>query len=69
MSRNIYAFTALPGSYKYYPQYLSINKEDNGKVSVTVRPPEKPDGACGNTARMELTEEEFVYGLIEALKR
>lgn len=34
MRRNIFAYTApMP----YYPEYVSINKEDDGQISISVR--------------------------------
>lgn len=47
MRRNLFAYT-VPGSN--YPEYISINKEDDGLVSVTVRSAVKLEGACGETS-------------------
>ena len=48
MSDNIFAYTA-PGADM--PPYLSINREKNGNVGVTVR------GVSGVTAYIELADE------------
>jgi len=44
MPKNIFAYTA-PGAD--YPEFLSINREDDGRVTVTVR---------GPSQRVETTE-------------
>lgn len=64
MSINLFAYTAPPGEYQFYPPYLSVNKEHNGNTSISVRSPELPDGRCGETARIELSPEQLA-----ALKR
>jgi hypothetical protein len=53
---NIYAYTAPSSNY---PPYISINRTDNGGVSITVRSPAKDDGACGDSAMITLTQDEF----------
>jgi hypothetical protein len=57
MSReNLFAYTT-PGSF--YPSFLSINREENGNVSVTVRSEAKEDGRCGDTAVIELSPQQW----------
>ena len=52
--RNIYAFTALGGSF---PEYLSVNRfGDNPNIWVHVRSPTAPNGN-GENAFIELTPE------------
>ncbi len=43
----------------HYPPYVSINREENGAVSITVRSPVSPTGECGVTACMEMSESRF----------
>ena len=54
MSRaNLFAYTSFD---PYYPEYISVNREDNGKVSITVRGKVKENGSCGETVSIELDE-------------
>lgn len=53
---NIYAYTAMDRSY---PPYVSINRTDKGGVSITARSPAKADGSCGDSAMIELTQDQF----------
>ena len=55
--RNIFAHTA-PGTN--YPEFVSINLEEDGTISVTVRNPAKPDGSCGEIAMVKLSVEESI---------
>lgn len=51
MSRqNVYAFTEVSGTA---PGYVSVNKENSGEISVTVREPN------GIPATINLSREEF----------
>lgn len=52
---NVYAYTA-PGSN--YPEYISINRTSDG-MEITVRSHAKQDGACGDTASIILSNEEY----------
>jgi hypothetical protein len=54
MRENIFAHTD-PGTN--YPQYVSINKEEDGKISLTVRSAVWGDGTCGATATAVLSLE------------
>jgi len=57
MSNNIYAYTtSTDGSY---PEYLSVNANEDGTVEITVRSPRKADGSCGDTATIKLTAKQF----------
>jgi len=56
MSNNIHAYTATGGNY---PEYLSVNVNEDNTVEITVRSPKKADGSCGDTATIKLTAEEF----------
>jgi hypothetical protein len=56
MRTNLAAYTA-PGCK--YPEFISINKEENGNISVTVRSPRKDDGSCGDIACIEMDEPHF----------
>jgi hypothetical protein len=51
MRKNIFAHTD-PGNY---PQYVSINREENGDISLTVRSAAWGDGTCGDTAAAVLS--------------
>lgn len=56
MLTNLAAYTA-PGCN--YPEFISINKEENGNISVTVRSPRKDDQTCGDIACIEIDEPHF----------
>jgi hypothetical protein len=51
MKKNIFAHTD-PGCN--YPQYVSVNREESGEVSLTVRSAAWGDGTCGDTATVVL---------------
>ena len=53
---NLHAYTALTG--KAYPEYLSINREPDGHISVFVRSPAR-DGHEGPTAYVGLSVDQF----------
>lgn len=55
--KNLAAYTASQPSYKTYPQYVSINQDDDGSVAITVRSPESLDSV---TACAVLTADEFI---------
>jgi hypothetical protein len=55
MSSNVYAYTALGD----YPEYISVNVNEDSTVEITVRSPRKADGSCGDTATAKLSGEEF----------
>jgi hypothetical protein len=55
LRENIFAFTDAAG-YDCYPQYISINREDNGNTSIIVRSLEKYGST---TAEIELTPEQI----------
>ena len=53
LRQNLFAHTQESG-YQWYPEFISVNREENGSVSFTVR--HKEDGGlCGNTVSIELT--------------
>jgi len=56
MRNNIHAYTA-PGSS--YPEYLSVNENEDGTVEITIRSLPTPFGQCGETASIKLSAEEF----------
>lgn len=56
MSNNVYAHTAPGGSY---PEYLSVNVNEDSTVEITVRSPRKEDGSCGDAATIKLSGAEF----------
>lgn len=53
---NLAAYTA-PGSD--YPEFLSINKNEDSSVSITVRSHAKPGGHCGDTVMITVDEAIF----------
>jgi hypothetical protein len=56
MSRhNIFAHTS-PGCFQ--PEYISINREEDGQVTITVRNRRKENFDCGETAEITLSIEE-----------
>lgn len=68
--RNIFAYTALS---HHYPEYLSVNRADDGTVSITARGPVKPEGETefpydmpGDTVTLVLPEA-HVQALLDAL--
>jgi hypothetical protein len=56
MSANIFAYTA-PGCN--YPEYISVNEDDEKNVTITVREARQSDGGCGHTVCVMLTQEQF----------
>lgn len=44
---NIVAFTELDYAPEYYPGFISVNRETDGKVSFTVRSRGQGGNACG----------------------
>lgn len=74
MYTNIFAYTA-PGSN--YPEFLSINKQDDGTITIDVRSPPSfdvmqsdhpPLAVCGPAVRMPLPRDQ-VAALIAALQK
>jgi len=55
MKKNIYAYTVAG----FNPAYISINIEDDGQKSITVRT-QGDDDICGPTAIINLPEEELL---------
>jgi hypothetical protein len=59
--RNIFAWTA-PGAH--YPEFVSINEQDDGSITIDVRGPKRPPDKdhpyeqCGETVRMTLPTRE-----------
>ena len=62
MHRNIFAYTSLDLTY---PEYVSVNEQDDGSITIDVRGPVKqPDAEhpyvqCGDTVRMTLPREQL----------
>lgn len=65
MYKNIYAYTASGASY---PEFVSINEQTDGSVTVSVRAPatfdvmqsdDPPLAVCGNTVEVRLSPTEF----------
>lgn len=54
MSHNVYAYTA-PTPVSGYPEYLSVNVEEDHNVSITVRSSGSGANQCGDTARIVLS--------------
>ena len=54
MRENIFAYTE-PGCD--YPQFISVNREESGEISITVRSAKWGDGTCGDTAAVVLSPE------------
>lgn len=68
MTKNLYAFTA---TNSIYPEFISINKKEDGKVYISVRSPKKFDSekgyeVQGDIAEIELPQAE-INKMIEAL--
>lgn len=53
---NMFAYTAPGGTY---PEYISVNIDDEQRVTVIVRSAAKPDGACGDTSQITLSHEQL----------
>lgn len=68
MNRNLSAYTALPGNYKYYPEFVSISLEGNNKISILVRNPEDTEGRCGSCAVMSMTIDQFFMLFCESIE-
>ena len=64
MRENVFAYTDLGCNH---PQYLSVNREDSGEISITVRAAAWGDGTCGNTATVVLSPE-VTHKLAHALE-
>lgn len=60
MSDNIYNYTKIDTGL-VYPEYVSINLEENDSISITVRhiQPKGFPTIRGQTSHIELSEEEF----------
>jgi hypothetical protein len=56
MPKNIAAFTAV--TYPYQP-YLSINREDDGSVSIHVRGEPDASGKCDDGKTVKLSAEQW----------
>ena len=56
MRHNIFAHT---DSGILYPQFLSINLEEDNRISITARSAAWGDGTCGDTATVILTYAEL----------
>lgn len=62
MHQNIFAYTSLD---TLYPEYVSINEQDDGSITIDVRgpvtPPDEthPYGRCGDTVRMTLPRDQL----------
>jgi hypothetical protein len=52
MLKNIFAYTAPTG---IYPQYLSVNEDPKGDISVIVRSPATTLGGEGHSASVSIT--------------
>lgn len=52
---NVFAYTA-PGCN--YPEYISLNVDEQGNLTVTVRPEPAGDGVCPQTVSIKLTPEQ-----------
>ena len=66
MQKNIFSYTASSGTY---PEYLSINELDDGRITVTLRNPAsrgEDDLLCGSVAMLVLPVEEL-HALAAAL--
>ena len=53
---NIFAFTPNDPAY---PPYISINRQKDGAVTVTVRSVKQENGDCGDCAIIELPPEQY----------
>lgn len=54
--KNLFAYTAFT---PYYPEFVSINEEENGDVTVTVRAKCSLEGACGETISVTVPKEKW----------
>ena len=65
---NIYAYTPNTNPY---PEYVSLNRKDDGTITLTVREPAKPgqysDKDCGATVAVPIPRAELLR-LFEALR-
>jgi len=64
MARNIYAYTA-PG---LEPEFISINREDDGRITIHVRGPAKAGGGRADQAQMTLPVEQLASLYQEAYR-
>lgn len=62
--RCIFAYTKPDEDY--YPEYISINREEDGRITVTVRGPRREPGAPDNAASFALPGREATIALPEA---
>lgn len=66
--QNIYAYTANANPY---PEFVSLNKQSDGTITLMVREPAKPgpysDKDCGADVTVKLSRDELLK-LYEALK-
>lgn len=60
MMTNIYAHTETQeAGYQYYPGYISVNVDEEGNVTFTVRSKEEANAVSGATASLTLTPAQF----------
>jgi len=63
MKKNYHAFTGYTISY---PEYISVNQEDNGKVSITVRSDGTP--ICSSISITQSHALKLAQDIIEGIK-
>lgn len=67
MGRNLFAYTA-PGTN--YPNYMALNRNEDGSLVLDARGPATADGKCGATIQVPVPREEakrFIHALIDGL--
>lgn len=52
--------------YTYYPPYINFSEDDAGRVVVTLRGNEYPDGKCGSTDTATFDKSQFATFIAEA---
>lgn len=63
MSNNLYAYTEPPSS-EYYPGFVSLNRQDDGNITLTVRSP----GHDGNKSGTIVLSDEVLHQFADAIK-
>lgn len=61
MSHNLFAYTSPNNNY---PGYVSINRKENGDVSITVR-----SEGQQTASEMVLTDEQFSWFIVDMVQR
>ena len=52
---NLFAYTSSAANY---PDFISVNRRDDGGIEIIIRSAAREDGSCGDTVCVVLTPEQ-----------